>query len=68
MIRRLKTSDCPDANGRQPLADEQKWTLSFPLEGGDDYLELEIGKKGRDALWAMLIQETADDTAEGGHE
>lgn len=64
MIRRLKTRCCPDAGGREPEPGEQKWTLSFPLEGGDDYLELEVGRRGRDALLAMLAQEEADDAAE----
>ena len=64
MIKRFKSSDCPDAGGRIPLAGEQKWDISFPLEGGDDYLELEIGKKGREALLAMLEQEVIDDHLE----
>lgn len=64
MIRKFKASDCPDADGRQPLAGEQKWTLSFPLEGGDDYLEIEVGAKGRAAMLAMLKQEEIDDAAE----
>lgn len=63
MIIKHKSSDCPDANGRQPISGEQKWTLIFPLENGDDYLEIEMGKKGREAIIAMLKQEEADDKA-----
>jgi hypothetical protein len=36
VIRRFKSSDSPDADGRQPQFGDEKWTLSFPLEGGDD--------------------------------
>ncbi len=63
-IIRHRASDVPDANGRTPKPGERKWTLSFPLENGDDYLEIEIGKKGREAIRAMLAQEDADDAAE----
>jgi hypothetical protein len=65
MLIRYKTSDCPDADGREPRFGEQKWTLTFPLEGGDDYVEVEIGQKGRAALLAMLKQEEEDDRADG---
>jgi hypothetical protein len=65
VIRRFRASDCPDADGRQPQPGEHKWTLSFPLEGGDDYLEVEIGAKGRAAIRAMLAQEEDDDAKEG---
>lgn len=65
MIRKFKARDCPDADGRQPLPGEQKWTLSFPLEGGgDDYIEIEVGRRGREAMRAMLEQEDRDDAAE----
>jgi hypothetical protein len=61
MTKTFKTACCPDADGRTPLAGEQKWTLNFPLEGGDDVLFVEMGKKGRDAIVAMLRQEEKDD-------
>lgn len=61
MIIFHRASDCPDANGRVPLSGEQKWTLSLPLENGDDYLFIEIGKRGRNAILAMLVQEDKDD-------
>ena len=64
MIHTFRASDVPDANGRQPQSGEHKWTLSFPLENGDDYLEIEIGPRGRAALKAMLAQEEADDIKE----
>ncbi len=64
MIHSFKTSDCPDADGRVPQPGEQKWTLSFPLEGDDDYLEVQIGAKGRESFLRMLEQEKKDDEAE----
>lgn len=61
MIHTFRSSECPGADGKPPEPGDQKWTLSIPLEGGDDYLEVEIGKKGRAALRAMLEQEEWDD-------
>lgn len=61
MIYRFKTKDCPDANGRQPLSGEQKWTAYFPAEdGGRVYIEM--GEEGRAALLKMFDMEEADDT------
>jgi hypothetical protein len=64
VIHRFKSSDHPEADGRIPQSGEQGWRLTFVLEGGDDYLEIEISKKGRDALIAMLAQEDEDDRKE----
>jgi hypothetical protein len=64
MIRYFKSIDCPDAGGRIPNEGEQRWTLSIPLEGGMDYLEIQIGKKGKEALVRMLKQEEMDDAAD----
>lgn len=36
------------------------WTLSFPLDNGDDYLEVRIGEKARKAFIHMLKEEAAD--------
>ncbi len=66
MIRKFKASDAPDADGRQPQPGDQEWTLTFPLEGGDDYLEITIGRTGRDAIRRMIMQEAIDDAAERG--
>lgn len=60
----FKSKDCPDADGRQPLDGEKKWRLSFPLEGGDDRLIVEIGARGRASIRAMLAQEDQDDAME----
>jgi hypothetical protein len=64
MIHKFKTKDAPTANGREPKFGEQQWTLTFPHENGDDYIEIILGKKGRDAVKAMIAQEEKDD-AEG---
>lgn len=59
----LKTKDCPDANGRQPLHGEYKWTFNFPLENGDT-LYLEMGNEGRDNLRHIIVDEMIDDHKE----
>lgn len=66
MIIKYKSSDCPDANGRQPNFGELRWTLAFPLENGDK-LEVEIGLKGHKALLHMLGQEKTDDLKDLEH-
>lgn len=64
MIQKFKTEDHPSANGRLPEPGERQWTLTFPLEGTDDYLEVCIGKRGHDALIKMLVDELSDDAKE----
>ncbi len=61
MIHRFVASDAPTAAGRKPLLGDQEWTLRFPHENGDDYIEIIVGKKGREAMKAMLKQEEEDD-------
>jgi hypothetical protein len=59
-VTTVRCKDCPDANGRQPLADEEKYTLKFPLEDGS-YLFVEMGATARNAVRDMLLQQDADD-------
>lgn len=59
-IIKMRCSDHPAANGRKPSESEIGYTLSFPLENDMDYLELQIGMKGRKALKDMLEQEAQD--------
>lgn len=66
MIHRIVAADAPTAAGRQPQPGEQQWTLTFPHENGDDYVEIVIGKRGREALMAMLAQEDTDDVLNRG--
>lgn len=65
MIVTLRSMDHPEANGRHPRSGEQQWTLSVPLENGQDYLELHLGKRGREALRDMLNKEEEDDANSG---
>lgn len=58
-VTRVKTKDCPDANGRQPLAGELKFTLKFPLEDGS-YLFIEISEKELDGFRTMLKEHDSD--------
>lgn len=64
MLIKFRTIDAPEANGRTPEIGEARWILSFPLENGDDYLEVELGKRGRDAIIAMLSQESINQLTE----
>lgn len=64
MILKFKSSDAPTADGKIPIHGESEWTLTIPLEGGMDYLELHIGDKGRNAIKAILAQEDHDLTLE----
>lgn len=63
-VTTVKTQDCPDANGRQPLADEVMWTLKFPLEDGT-YLFVQVGKTALNALREMFAQHDTDYPDEG---
>lgn len=38
--------------------------MSFPLENGDDYLEVHVGRRGRDGLVEVFSQEIQDDLAD----
>lgn len=62
MIYKFRSHDAPEAKGRIPVPGERKWTFSFILESGDDYLEVEVGQAGHDAFVRMLNQEKEDDT------
>lgn len=53
-------SDChPEANGRKPKFGEVAFKLRLRLENGEP-LELELGKKGRDIIFGMLIADCHD--------
>lgn len=61
----IKTKDCPDANGREPIPGEAKWTFTFPLESGEA-LALEMGKAGRDNLRHIILDEMIDENSDSG--
>lgn len=57
-------SDChPEAGGRRAVIGDQAWAFVIPLADGRR-LRLEMGRRGRDAMLAMLIDETVDDQIE----
>lgn len=64
MIVNLRSQCHPEANGRTPISGEQQWSLSVPLENGDDYLELHVGRRGFEALKLMLDKMSDDDLVE----
>lgn len=55
----LKSKDCPTANGRQPIADDQMWILEVPLEDGEK-LTLHIGEQVRDLIFGMMIADCVE--------
>lgn len=61
----LKTRDCPDANERNPIPGEEKWTFTFPLETGET-LALEMGEEGRNNLRHVILDEMIDDQKKEG--
>lgn len=60
---RLRSSCHPEANGRLPESGDTVWTLTIPLESGEK-LYLEMGKKGRDTLFGMMIADCHDSNEE----
>lgn len=59
MIIKYTTPDHPLSGGNEKKGNIG-WTLSFPLDNGDDYLEVMIGEKCRMAFINMLKEENAD--------
>jgi hypothetical protein len=64
MLIKYRTMDHPESGGKTPAAGDSAWTITLPLDGGDDYLEVSFGRKGYEALRAMLGQEAEDNLAE----
>lgn len=64
MIIEYKTIDHPEADGRKAIRGEVQYTFSFPLENGMDYLEVRMGKKGRDSFVRMLDAMLQDEEKE----
>lgn len=55
----VKCKDDPEANGRSPRRDDQRWVVHLPLEDGST-LTVMMGRKSRDTLFGMLIADTMD--------
>jgi len=60
----LKCKDDPEANGRTAQKGEERYTLLFPLENGDD-LKVHMGKVSMNHFISFITQMMVDDNAEG---
>ena len=58
-----KCKDDPEALGRVPVKGEQRFTLIFPLENGDE-LRLHMGKESMNHFETFIAQMMVDDEAE----
>ena len=56
---KLRTKCDPEANGRQPQSGDVRFTMTLPLESGEE-LTVQMGKEGRDLLFGMLIADCHD--------
>ena len=56
----IRSQCSPDANGRQPLKGEQKWTITFIAESGEK-VYVEFGDKGYENFRKMINQIDEDD-------
>lgn len=59
----LRYKDDPEANGRRPQTGEQRFSLKFPLDNGDE-LTLHCGKETFDRFAEMIGQMIVDDEKE----
>jgi hypothetical protein len=59
----MRCKDDPEANGRTPQVGEQQFTLTFPLENGED-LKLFMGREGMNHFMGMISQMVYDDAEE----
>jgi hypothetical protein len=55
----MRTESAPDANGRQPKAGDERWTIRLPLDNGDKLI-LFMDRACRDKLFGMLIAERVE--------
>lgn len=63
MVIEFKCKDDPEANGRTPLIGEQRFSLLFPLENGDD-LKIQMGKESMNHFETFIAQMMIDDSTE----
>jgi hypothetical protein len=59
----LKCKDDPEANGRIPQRGEQRFTLLFPLENGDD-LKVYMGRESMNHFETFIAQMMVEDSNE----
>lgn len=58
-----RCKDDPERNGRKPIAGEQRFTLSFPLEDGSR-LQLHMGREGMNHFENFIANMMIDDSNE----
>jgi ribosomal protein S19 len=63
MIIEHKCKDDPEAQGRIPIKGDQRFTLIFPLENGDE-LKVHMGKESMNHFEIFIAQMMVDDQAE----
>ena len=63
MTIEYKCKDDPEAQGRTPQIGEQRFTLIFPLENGDE-LKLHMGRESMNHFETFIAQMMVDDEAE----
>ncbi len=59
----FRCKDDPEANDRKPQIGEQRFTLLFPLENGDD-LKVHMGREGMNHFESFVAQMMVDDSEE----
>lgn len=63
MIIEFRCKDDPEALGRTPQRGEQRFSLLFPLENGDQ-LKLHMGREGMNHFETFIAQMMIDDHEE----
>jgi hypothetical protein len=63
----FRCKDDPEANSRKPLVGEQRFSLKFPLENGEDLI-LHCGKETFDRFAEMIGKMMVDDELEASGE
>ena len=60
-----RCKDDPEANGRKAKIGEQRFSLIFPLENGEE-LKLHMGREGMNHFESFIAQMMVDDQEEVG--
>lgn len=63
MTHEYRCSDDPERQGRKPQIGEQRFTLIFPLDNGDE-LRLHLGRESMNHFETFIAQMMVDDQAE----
>jgi hypothetical protein len=67
MILTYRCKDDPEANGRKPVIGEQRYTLTFPLENGDE-LQVYAGKETMNNFESFIAEMMVDDATDAERE